>query len=70
MEWLASEFARRCRRGERTTIAEYAAEYPEYAARLQELLPAVVMLEQLRTGDQAVREAASSEASDKSTRKV
>jgi hypothetical protein len=48
MEWLATDFASRIRRGEHPTVAEYVARYPDYAAQIEELLPAVALLEQLR----------------------
>lgn len=48
MEWLATEFAVRIRKGEHPTIAEYVREYPEYAAQIRRLFPAVVLMEQLR----------------------
>jgi eukaryotic-like serine/threonine-protein kinase len=52
LDRLAEEFTERCRRGESPSVAEYEERYPEYAARLRKLLPAVAMIEQLgrRTG--------------------
>jgi len=47
VEMLADEFASRCREGEFPSIAEYAAKYPEYAGRIEELFPTVAMMEQL-----------------------
>ncbi len=64
MEWLASDFVHRCRQGEHPTIAEYVARYPEYAASIRDLLPAVVMLEQLRNGEQTGRKASIRELSE------
>ena len=48
VEWLASEFASRFRRGERPTVAEYMMRYPEYARQIEMLFPVVAMLEGLR----------------------
>lgn len=61
LERLADEFARRCRRGECPTIAEYAAKHPRLAAQIEDLFPAVEMLEQLRSDERAKRQAASVE---------
>jgi serine/threonine protein kinase/WD40 repeat protein/tetratricopeptide (TPR) repeat protein len=44
---LAEDFLKRRRRGERPTPAEYAARYPEYAARILDLLPALELLDDL-----------------------
>jgi len=57
LERLAEEFARRCRRGECPSIEEYAAQYPRWAGQIEELFPAVAMLEQLRIDEQARRQA-------------
>src|SRR5262249_51948068 len=46
IEMLAASFLERFRRGERPSIEEYAAKYPELADEIRELLPALVMLEQ------------------------
>jgi serine/threonine protein kinase/WD40 repeat protein/tetratricopeptide (TPR) repeat protein len=45
---LAEEYLRRRRRGERPTPAEYAARYPELAARILELFPALELMERLK----------------------
>jgi len=58
VEVLADEFASRWRRGECPSVFEYVAEYPEYASQIEELFPAVAMLEQLRTEETVRREAA------------
>jgi predicted Ser/Thr protein kinase/tetratricopeptide (TPR) repeat protein len=47
LDRLAEEFTERCRRGESPSVSEYEARYPEYAARIRKLLPAVAMIEQL-----------------------
>jgi len=45
---LAEEYLERRRRGERPTAAEYAARYPEHAARILELFPALEFIEGLK----------------------
>ena len=57
LELLADEFASRCRRGESPSVSEYAAKYPHYAQQIEELFPAVAMMEQFRTAERAKREA-------------
>jgi serine/threonine protein kinase/WD40 repeat protein len=47
LEKLAEEFAERYRRGERPALSEYTARYPELAAEIRELFPALVEMEQL-----------------------
>ncbi len=46
IEVLADSFVARFRAGERPSIDEYAAKYPELADEIRELLPALVMMEQ------------------------
>lgn len=48
VEQLADEFAERYRRGEFPSVTEYVERNPEHAEELQELLPAVAMMEQLK----------------------
>ena len=43
---LAESFLTRFRAGERPSIEEYAAKYPELADEIRDLLPALVELEQ------------------------
>jgi serine/threonine protein kinase/WD40 repeat protein len=45
---LAEQYLRCRRRGERPTPAEYAARYPEHAARILELFPALELIEGLK----------------------
>jgi serine/threonine protein kinase/WD40 repeat protein len=45
---LAEQYLRRRRRGEHPTPAEYAARYPEHAARILELFPALELIERLK----------------------
>ena len=50
VEALAEEFLDRQRRGERPTIEEYAARYPELAEEIRELLAAVAVVRDLKPG--------------------
>ena len=43
---LAEEFVERYRRGERPAIADYIEKYPDLAGELQELLAALVLIEE------------------------
>jgi eukaryotic-like serine/threonine-protein kinase len=47
---LADEFAERYRRGERPALSEYTEKYPELAAQIHELFPALVAIEQFGSG--------------------
>src|SRR5919205_373320 len=44
---LAHEFAERCRRGERPALTEYTDRYPELAAEIRDLFPALAVMEEL-----------------------
>src|SRR5262245_47158226 len=44
---LAHEFAQRCRRGERPALTEYTDRYPELAAEIRDLFPALAGMEEL-----------------------
>ena len=44
IEVMAESFLERFRRGERPSVDEYAAKYPEVADEIRELLPALVQL--------------------------
>ncbi|NQT14943.1 MAG: protein kinase, partial [Planctomycetes bacterium] len=61
VELLAEEYASRWRKGESPSVSEYAGKYPQFAEQIEELFPAVEMMERLRTADTANREAASRE---------
>ncbi|MHC4877672.1 MAG: protein kinase domain-containing protein [Planctomycetota bacterium] len=50
---VADEFAERFRNGELPSVTEYVSRYPEQADELRELLPAVVMMEQLKKKDES-----------------
>ncbi len=59
---LGEEFVERFRRGERPRIREYADKYPDYAAEIEEVFPALAMMEDLapeRTEDLVPAPAAS-----------
>ena len=47
---LAEEFARRLRAGEHPSIEEYANRHPLLAAEIRDILSAVVVIEQHKTG--------------------
>jgi hypothetical protein len=49
VEPIAEEYLRNRRRGERPTPVEYAARYPQHAARILELFPALDLLEGLKS---------------------
>ena len=49
----ADEFAERYRNGEYPSVTEYAQRFPEQADELKELLPAVVMMEQLKQKEES-----------------
>jgi serine/threonine protein kinase len=45
VELLAEEFVARKRRGEKPNLSEYTEKYPEFAAEIRDLFPALVMME-------------------------
>jgi tetratricopeptide (TPR) repeat protein len=45
---LAEEFARRWRNGEQPSIEEYAARFPQWAAEIRDVFPAVLMMEEFK----------------------
>src|SRR5262245_10832070 len=47
VERLAEEFVERFRRGERPALTEYTDRYPEHAAAIRDLFPALVVMEQV-----------------------
>jgi eukaryotic-like serine/threonine-protein kinase len=64
-ERLAEEFAASLRRGEHPSIPEYAERYPEHAADIRELFPALALVEQNKPARQEAdgsRDARSTEA--------
>jgi len=58
LERLADEFASACRRGENPSIPDYVARYPRYAAQIEELFPAVALMEQFRAAEHEQRRSA------------
>jgi serine/threonine protein kinase len=48
LDLLAEDFAARLRRGERPSVADFAAAHPSHAAELRDLLPAVAQMELLK----------------------
>src|SRR5262249_2043809 len=61
IDLLGEEFVARYRRGERPSVTEFARRYPEGADQVQELLQALVLMEELRPSNAA--DSASSERS-------
>lgn len=58
LDELAMEFVERYRNGERPTIADYAANYPDLAEEIRELFPTIAQMEGLRIQtDQEERQA-------------
>ncbi len=53
VELLAEEFVERFRRGERPSLSEYAARYPEHAEEIHKLFPALVVMEQIAPESEA-----------------
>ena len=51
LDQIAEEFAERRRRGEYPTWQEYARKYPDLAADLRDILPAMAELEQVKADD-------------------
>ena len=47
IERLADEFAERQQRGEKPSVVEYMEQYPDLASEIREVLPALVMMEQV-----------------------
>jgi serine/threonine protein kinase len=45
---LAEEFVQRCQRGERPSLDEYTARYPELADEIRELFPALALMQDVR----------------------
>ncbi|MBM4068429.1 MAG: serine/threonine protein kinase [Planctomycetes bacterium] len=49
LDMLAEEFAQRWRRGEKPSIGDYAARFPQWASEIRAVLPSVAKMEQWRT---------------------
>ena len=48
IEQLAEEFMARLQRGERPSVAEYAAAHPDLADEIRDLFPALVVMEDVK----------------------
>lgn len=65
---LADEFVERYRAGERPTLKEYTAKYPQLADEIREVFPAVVMMENIALADESLaREPSADKAVDDAT---
>ena len=51
VEQLAEEFVRRHRAGEQPSLTEYLEAYPQHAAEIRDLFPALVVMENLAPSD-------------------
>ncbi len=51
LDLLAEEFVARYRRGERPALAEYVESHPELAEQIQEVFPALLMMEQVKPAE-------------------
>ena len=49
LEEIAAEFTERFRNGDRVSVEEYAQRYPDFAAQIRELFPAVSAMERLNS---------------------
>src|SRR5262245_61306422 len=70
IEQMADSFLARYRAGERPSIEEYAAKYPELADEIRELLPALVKLEQNFIPEDAQRGASEAQPSHPPARQL
>ena len=51
---LAEEFLARCRRGERPSLTEYTDQFPDLAAAIREVFPAMALVEQVAVADSSL----------------
>ena len=51
---LAEEFVERYRKGERPSLKEYIDRYPELAAEIREVFPAMAMMENIAVADESL----------------
>ncbi|MBI1314477.1 protein kinase [bacterium] len=70
VDLVADEFAERFRRGELPSVTEYVRRYPDHADELQDLLPAVVMMEQLKKKDESQLESLERQAAAANVRQL
>ena len=66
----AEEFVERFRRGEHPSISEYTQRFPEHADEINELLPGVVMMEQLKQQKHVEKQSSSTPHIHDSARQV
>jgi serine/threonine protein kinase/WD40 repeat protein len=64
VEVLAEEFIERYRRGERPPLKEYTDRYPELAEQIEDLFPALLMMENLKPAEADQAAAARNQARD------
>jgi len=62
VEELAEEFLDRHRRGERPSISEYVERHPQWAERIRKLFPTLLMMEELKSDSQDLRDSAAEAA--------
>jgi WD40 repeat protein/serine/threonine protein kinase len=48
---IADEFVQAFRQGQRPSVEEFARRYPEHAVEIHDMLPALLLMEQAKTGD-------------------
>jgi hypothetical protein len=56
---IADEFVEAFRQGKRPSVEEFARRYPEHANEIREMLPALVLMEQAKSADDASGDPAS-----------
>ncbi len=61
VEVLAEEFVERYRKGERPLVSEYTERHPEHAEEIEDLFPAMLMMENLKPAEEDDAEQESSE---------
>jgi hypothetical protein len=60
---IADEFVEAFRQGKRPSVEEFARRYPEQAAEIREMLPALVLMEKAKSADNAPGQRRSAKAS-------
>jgi serine/threonine protein kinase/WD40 repeat protein/tetratricopeptide (TPR) repeat protein len=60
---IADEFVEAFRQGKRPSVAEFARRYPEHADEIRDMLPALLLMEQAKTGDHSPDHKRSTQAS-------
>src|SRR5438270_14046871 len=49
---IADEFVEAFRQGKRPSVEEFARRYPEHAAEIRDMLPALVLMEKAKSADE------------------